>query len=113
MRAAIAVTVVLLLALQWTLWFGERGWSGVEQREAELERLEEREGRLAERNQRLRAELLDLRSGDEALEERARQELGMVKADEIFIRIVRPRPEGGEGEGEAAPEGDQRGATSR
>lgn len=91
MRVAIGLAVALLLTLQGSLWLGERGWPGVWQRQAELERLEAREARLAQRNQRLRAELMDLRSGDEALEERARQELGMVRPDEIFIRIVRPR----------------------
>jgi cell division protein FtsB len=106
MRTAIALTAAVLLLLQWALWLGDRSWSGVWQREAELERLAERQARLAERNQRLRAELMDLRSGDEALEERARQELGMVKSDEIFIRIVRPRsPDGEEGEGASAASG--------
>ena len=99
MRVAIGLAAALLLALQAALWLGERGWPGGWQRQAELERLEAREARLSQRNQRLRAELMDLRSGDEALEERARQELGMVRPDEIFIRIVRPRP----GDGEAVP----------
>ena len=101
MRVAIALAAGLLLLLQGALWLGERGWPGVWQREADLERLAERRERLSQRNQRLRAELMDLRSGDEALEERARQELGMVRPDEIFIRIVRPRAARGEEEGGA------------
>jgi cell division protein FtsB len=91
MRIAIAVAGLLLVVLQGQLWLGERSWPQVWERQSELERLQAKQEELAERNRELRAELRDLRSGDAALEERAREELGMVRPEEIFIRIVRPR----------------------
>lgn len=93
MRIWLAVAVLALVGLQYTLWLGERGLPEVWRKEAELERLEARVQRLEERNQELRAEVAELRSGGQAIEERAREELGMIGEDEIFIRIVQPAEE--------------------
>jgi cell division protein FtsB len=94
-RVWLAVLVLMLAWLQYTLWLGERGLPEVQRKEAELRRLEARVQRLEERNRRLRAEVTELRSGGgPAVVERAREELGMIGEDEIFIRFVRPRAEG-------------------
>jgi cell division protein FtsB len=82
--------LALLLGLQSKLWLGERGLPdardlrhGVEQQRAE-------NARLQQRNDALSAEVEDLKSGEAAVEERARSELGMVKPGETFYRVVEP-----------------------
>lgn len=88
MRFAFGVLLVLLLLLQYTLWISPDGLQ-------ELWRLnqniaQQRQGNriLIERNQVLDAEVRDLKSGLDALEERARSELGMIKKDETFFQII-------------------------
>lgn len=100
MRIALAVMVLLLGALQFQLWLGERGLSGVWQRQDRLQELEATRDRLQRRNRRLRAEVEDLRQEGEAIVERAREDLGMIREGEIFIRMVRPQGEAGPGSGD-------------
>ena len=89
MKALLAALVVLLLLLQYRLWFGDGSiqevWRLREQ--AKLSRAEVME--LSMRNQALAAEVADLKSGLEAIEERARAELGMIDEDETFYQFVR------------------------
>ena len=82
------ILLLLLLLLQYALWFGEGGlvrvWSLSEQVAAQ-----ERENeKLRERNRSLEAEVLDLKQGLDAIEERARTDLGMIKKDETFHQVV-------------------------
>ena len=91
MKYVVAILVVLLLALQIRLWFGDGSVQEVwrlteESRAARAELL-----RLRGRNQALAAEVRDLKSGLEAIEERARSNLGMIGEDETFYRFVRER----------------------
>ncbi len=81
--------VVLLALLQYRLWFGNANL-------LEVRHLKDRKNaqiavnkELQERNQSLSAEVMDLKHGLEAIEERARSEMGMVKADETFYQIVK------------------------
>ncbi|MFB6358051.1 MAG: cell division protein FtsB [Thiohalorhabdaceae bacterium] len=90
MRVILAVLVLLLGAVQFQLWLGERGLTGVWERQERVRELEATVERLERRNRRLRAEVEDLRQGGEAIVERAREDLGMIRDDEIFIRMVRP-----------------------
>ncbi len=88
MRFLVALGVVLLIALQVRLWFGS---SGFMQRGELAERLDTQRQRnevLEERNRILATEVEALRSGPEALEARARAELGMVKEGETFYLVV-------------------------
>lgn len=91
MKGAIAVILlVLLLVLHYSLWFGEGGlvrvWSLGEQVAAQ-----ERENeKLRERNRALEAEVIDLKQGLDAIEERARTDLGMIKKDETYYQVVEP-----------------------
>ena len=82
----------LLLALQYPLWIGKGSWMKV--RELDRSLAEHREGntRLKARNDALDAEVRDLKQGTEAIEERARLELGMIKKDEIFYQVVESAP---------------------
>ena len=94
MKILIAILILLLIALQYRLWFGDGSLSEVVQlsRELELQKLRLRE--LEERNRILEAQVLDLQNGLDAFEEKARNDLGMIKQGETFIQLI---PEEGEG----------------
>jgi cell division protein FtsB len=85
-----AVLSVLILALQYPLWAGKGGWMRVWELERTLEQQHETNARLKARNDALDAEVRDLKEGNEAIEERARLELGMIKRDETFYQVVTP-----------------------
>lgn len=90
MRIVIVVLVVLLAGLQYRLWLADGGRPDVERLQREIaERRDERE-RLRERNRALAAEVEDLKQGLDAIEARARRELGMIRADETFYQVVEP-----------------------
>ena len=78
----------MVVALQYPLWFGKGGWMRVRELERSLEQQHETNTRLKARNDALDAEVRDLKEGNEAIEERARIELGMIKRDEIFYQVV-------------------------
>jgi cell division protein FtsB len=78
----------LLLVLQYPLWFGSGGILNAWQLRHEISGQQSENARLRERNQTLEAEVADLKSGHDALEERARRELGMVKKGESFYQVI-------------------------
>ena len=78
MKPVIAILLASLVALQYQLWLGDRGMPEVHRLEAEVERRVEDNARLEARNRRLAAEVHDLKEGLEAVEERARTDLGMI-----------------------------------
>ncbi|HMM46522.1 MAG TPA: cell division protein FtsB [Thiobacillaceae bacterium] len=80
-----------LVLLQYPLWFGEGGWLKVRERAREIETQQALNQRLQTRNAGLLAEVGDLKQGRDAIEERARNELGMIAPDEWFVRVV-PAP---------------------
>jgi cell division protein FtsB len=82
---ALAAAIVLL---QYPLWLGAGGWLSVRERAREIDIQQALNQRLQARNAGLLAELGDLKQGRDAIEERARNELGMIAADEWFIRVV-------------------------
>lgn len=92
MRALLAVLLLILLALQFKLWFGEGGYRDVQRLAQRVEEQARENELLALRNRELQAEVEDLRQGLEAIEERARSELGLVKENEEFYQVV-PAPE--------------------
>jgi cell division protein FtsB len=77
-----------LVLLQYPLWLGEAGWLEVRDGRARVEKQQELNQRLQTRNAGLQAELGDLKQGRDAIEERARNELGMIAPDEWFVRVV-------------------------
>ena len=88
LRIALVALVALLAWLQYRLWFGEGGTRAVEQLQTRVvEQRRQNEG-LTQRNAALAAEVADLKSGEAAIEERARNELGMIKPGETFYRVV-------------------------
>ena len=92
MKALAAVLAGLILALQYPLWFGKGGWLKVRDLDRQLMAQREANDRLKARNGALDAEVRDLKQGLDAIEERARAELGMVRKDETFYQIVTPGP---------------------
>jgi cell division protein FtsB len=92
MRWPTWVLVVLLIALQYPLWFGKGGWLRVRDMERQLAAQREVNQSLEARNASQEAEVRDLKSGYEAIEERARYELGLVKEGELFVQTPQKRP---------------------
>jgi len=87
----LAITLILLIAaIQNPLWFGKGGWLRVWELDRQIEAQRDTNARLAQRNTALDAEVKDLKQGYEAIEERARSELGMVKQDEVFFQLLQP-----------------------
>ena len=114
MKVLIAVLLAMLLTLQYRLWFAEGGLVEVYRLQKEIAKQEEHNARLRERNQALAAEVRDLKKGIEAVEARARSELGMVGKGETFFRViektdkdVEPLPDAGsDGSPDSAPKQD-------
>ena len=88
MRWLTVVLAALLVLVQYPLWIGKGGWFRVSELEASVAQQSEKNDKLKARNQTLSAEVIDLKTGTEAIEERARAELGMVKTDEIFVQVI-------------------------
>jgi cell division protein FtsB len=80
--------LVLLGAIQYPLWAGKGGWLRVWEIDGQIEAQREINARLKARNAALDAEVRDLKQGLEAIEERARSELGMIRHDEIFFHLL-------------------------
>ena len=96
MRALLAILLLVLLALQFKMWFGEGGFRDVQRLAQRVAEQAQENEVLAQRNRELQAEVEDLRQGLEAIEERARSELGLIKQDEEFYQVVpapKPLPE--------------------
>jgi cell division protein FtsB len=93
-RALLVILILLLVALQLKMWFGEGGYRDVQRLALRVEEQARENETLALRNRELQAEVEDLRQGLEAIEERARSELGLIKEDEEFYQVV-PRKEDG------------------
>lgn len=80
--------VGLVALIQYPLWLGKGGWLRVWDVDRQITAQRESNGRLKTRNSALEAEVRDLKQGSEAIEERARSELGMIRQDEIFFQLV-------------------------
>ncbi len=93
MRILIGTLLVTFLWLQYRLWVGEGSLAEVHNLQQEISRQQAELERLTQRNRVLEAEVLDLKTGLEALEERARTELGMIKEGELFYQVIEPEPE--------------------
>ena len=86
------VLVVLIAAVQTPLWFGKGGWLRVWELDQQLQAQRATNDRLRTRNAALDAEVRDLKQGYDAIEERARSELGMIRQDEVFFQVLEPSP---------------------
>lgn len=82
------ILLTLIVAIQYPLWFGKGGWLRAWEVEKQVEQQKAKNKELASRNAGLDAEVRDLKAGGDAVEERARVELGMIKPDEVFYQVV-------------------------
>lgn len=82
------VLSIFFIILQYDLWIGEGSLSAAWKLDKSIQTQKEQNARLKERNQALDAEVKDLKSGLQAIEERARSELGMIKKDETFFQVI-------------------------
>lgn len=94
LRVVIGVMTTLLLLLQVQLWASTDGFREVSRLKALIRQQTDENTRLEDRNQRLEAEVVELRKGAGALEERARADLGLIGSDETFYIFGAPRPTG-------------------
>lgn len=88
MKWLIAVLIVLLIGLQYRLWIGEGSLAHNVALQKEINRQKEENARLIERNKLLEAEVAALKNGYDAIEEKARNDLGMIREDETLFMIV-------------------------
>jgi len=88
MRVLPLVLLLALALMQYPLWFGKAGWLRVWEMEAQVSAQQDLNDGLRLRNAALEAEVRDLQNGTDAIEERARQELGLVSDGELFVQIV-------------------------
>lgn len=94
MRAGIALLSVLLVLLQVRLWVSDDGFREVARLGTLIAAQADENTRLSQRNQRLEAEVVELRKGDAAVEERARADLGLIGPGETFFLFGAGRPAG-------------------
>lgn len=92
MRWSTLVLAVLILLLQYPLWFGKGGWYRVWDLDRQVAAQRDVNQKLEQRNAALDAEVRDLKSGYDAIEEQARFELGLVKDGEVFVQVPQKQP---------------------
>ncbi len=92
MRWLAAILLLLITALQYPLWFGKGGWLSVRELDRQVAAQRDANAKLKLRNDTLDADVRDLKTGSEAIEERARSELGMVKHDEVLFQLQPAAP---------------------
>jgi cell division protein FtsB len=87
LRILAAIFALLILALQYPIWLGKGGLLQVRELDRQLDRQRQTNAELKARNAALDADVRDLKTGVEAIEERARSELGMIRHDEVFFQL--------------------------
>jgi cell division protein FtsB len=82
------VLAALIALIQYPLWVGKGSWLRVWEIDQQITAQKAVNSKLQARNSALDAEVRDLKQGSEAIEERARSELGMIKHDEVFFQVL-------------------------
>ncbi|TAK63766.1 septum formation initiator family protein [Methylobacter sp.] len=88
MKIFIAIIILLIIHFQYRIWIGDGSVAQIDAYQQRLDDLKKQVEEKRQRNEALYAEVLDLRKGQEAIEERARDELGMIKEDETFFHVL-------------------------
>jgi cell division protein FtsB len=88
MRLLSLVFLLLIVLIQYPLWLGKGGWLRVWELDKQVQQVKASNEKLKQRNGVLASEVNDLKNGTDAVEERARFELGMIKKDEVFVQIL-------------------------
>ncbi|NBI43758.1 cell division protein FtsB [[Haemophilus] felis] len=89
MRLFILLLVSILLLFQYDFWFGKNGYLDYKRVAQEIQQHKQENEKLSQRNQVLAAEIKDLKQGFDAIEEKARADLKMIKPNEVFYHIVK------------------------
>ena len=92
MKALAIILGALIVLIQYPLWFGKGGWLRAWDVDRQVSAQKDKNSQLESRNAHLAAEVRDLKTGTEAIEERAREELGLVRPDETFYQYRDPTP---------------------
>ena len=92
MRVLTLALIALIVLIQYPLWLGKGSWFRVWEVDQQIRAQREANRVLQARNAALEAEVRDLKVGVEAIEERARSELGMIRQDEIFFQLLEAPP---------------------
>ncbi|MBT1450249.1 cell division protein FtsB [Glaciecola sp. XM2] len=82
------VLIALLIALQARLWFGKNSIADYQEMQSSITDMQQQNANLRQRNALLKADINDLELGIDSMEERARNELGLIKEGETFYRIL-------------------------
>ncbi len=90
MKTLAFVLVILIALVQYSLWYGKGGWLEVFDLEKQLQDQHRLNQKLQNQNTVLEAEIIDLKQGFDAIEELARNELGMIRKDEVFFQVQQP-----------------------
>ncbi|WJF91183.1 cell division protein FtsB [Paraburkholderia bonniea] len=90
MRLVTVVLSVLLVLIQYPLWWGHGGWLRVHDLQQQMVLQQKKNAEAKVRNERVEGEVRDLQNGTAAVEERARYEMGMIKDSEVFVQFVSP-----------------------
>lgn len=88
MKIVASILLILLLILQAQLWFGSHGVFQLWSLQGDIKEVKVSNDEMSQRNEQLHAEVVELKEGKEALEERARSQLGFIKEGETFYRVV-------------------------
>ena len=88
MKALGIILAALIVLIQYPLWFGKGGWLRAWEVERQVDAARGKNADLERRNGALAADVRDLKAGTDAIEERARYELGMTKPDEVFYQYT-------------------------
>ena len=92
MKKIIVLLIVLLVLLQYKIWLGDGGIPRILQLQEEVDTVQVQVDKLKERNRALDAEVTDLKKGLDAIEERARSDLGMIGQDEVYYQVIDKKP---------------------
>lgn len=93
MRPITITLAILLLVIQYPLWLGKGGWLRVFDLHRQLVTVQEKNEEQKNKNAKLASEVQSLKEGTEAIEERARSELSMIKKGEVFIQLLNDKNE--------------------
>jgi cell division protein FtsB len=92
MRILLLILLSLIAIVQYSLWLGKGGWLQVWNLDRQINAQQMANQKMKEKNEALEADVKDLKQGYAAIEERARDKLGMIKDDEIFFRVIKSQP---------------------
>ena len=91
MKIIASVLLILFIWLQYKIWLQDGGIPEIFQLQDEIQEVKTEVGKLQERNASLDAEVKDLKKGLDAIEERARSEMGMIKEGEVYYQVIEPK----------------------